>query len=63
MSAGYYAFWLTSSLVDAEEWPVYEVEGSKNFVLEQNRTSHAEPDLYRAEGMQYISGIILANRG
>ncbi|KAK4626929.1 Lipase 4 [Fulvia fulva] len=49
--------------VDAEAWPAYSVEDSKNFVFEQNTTSHAEPDYYRAEGMEYISGIILANRG
>ena len=42
---------------------MYSVEDATNFVFEQNMTSQAEADFYRAEAMDYISGIILANRG
>lgn len=51
-----------------EYWPKYEVgergEGiGKNFVFEQNVTSHAEEDLYRAEGIEYIGHLIEARGG
>ncbi|KAF2769967.1 alpha/beta-hydrolase [Teratosphaeria nubilosa] len=48
--------------VDAEHWPVYTIDDPQNFVFEQNVTSHSEPDLYRAEGIKYISDLIKARR-
>ncbi|KAK3673248.1 hypothetical protein LTR78_006793 [Recurvomyces mirabilis] len=51
--------------VDAETWPAYTLDGDgpQNFVFEQNVTSHPEPDLFRAEGIQYISNLIVARAG
>lgn len=49
--------------VEAEHWPVYSLDNPQNFVFEQNITSHAESDWYRAEGIKYISDLILARRG
>jgi hypothetical protein len=42
-------------------WPVYSVEEPRNFVFEQNVTSHAEAD--RAKGIGYINELLLARRG
>ncbi|EME83367.1 uncharacterized protein MYCFIDRAFT_59107 [Pseudocercospora fijiensis CIRAD86] len=50
-----------------EYWPKYAGDGvdevGKNFVFEQNVTSHAEDDLYRAEGIEYIGRLIEARNG
>lgn len=51
---------LTEVAVEAEKWPVYTLDDPQDFVFEQNVSSHAEPDLYRAEGMKYISDLIMA---
>jgi hypothetical protein len=37
------------------EWPRYEVGDPKDFVFEVNRTSHAEMDTWRKEGMEWIN--------
>lgn len=42
---------------------MYSLESPQNFVFEQNITSHAEPDTYREEGMQYLIDLILARAG
>lgn len=52
-----------SHAVDAENWPVYTLDDPQNFVFEQNISSHAEPDLYRAEGIKYINNLIVARAG
>ncbi|KAF2169199.1 hypothetical protein M409DRAFT_64945 [Zasmidium cellare ATCC 36951] len=49
--------------LEATHWPVYTLENPRQFVFEQNVTSHAESDWYRAEGIQYISDLILSRRG
>lgn len=49
--------------VEANHWPAYSLSHPQNFVFEQNITSHTETDWYRAEGIQYISDLILARRG
>lgn len=49
--------------MDAEDWPVYTLDDPQNFVFEQNISSHAEPDLYRAEGIKYINNLIVARAG
>jgi triacylglycerol lipase len=49
--------------VESEHWPVYTLDDPQNFVFEQNITSHAESDLFRAEGMKYISDMIVARAG
>lgn len=54
---------LTNSTVKAEHWPVYTLEEQRNFVFEQNVTSHVEPDFYRAEGIQYMNRLALARQG
>jgi hypothetical protein len=50
-------------IVDSEYWPVYTLDDPQNFVFEQNITSHAESDLFRAEGMKYINDMIVARAG
>lgn len=52
-----------SCAVDAQDWPVYTIDDPQNFVFEQNISSHAEPDLYRAEGIKYINNLIVARAG
>ncbi|KAK5175894.1 uncharacterized protein LTR77_001034 [Saxophila tyrrhenica] len=49
--------------VEAETWPAYSQQQPQNFVFEQNITSHAEPDYYRAEGIHYIGELIAARHG
>jgi triacylglycerol lipase len=49
--------------VESEHWPVYTLDDPQNFVFEQNITSHAESDLFRAEGMKYINDMIVARAG
>ncbi|KAI5367385.1 Putative carboxylesterase, type B, carboxylesterase type B, active, alpha/Beta hydrolase [Septoria linicola] len=49
--------------VDANHWPEYTLEDQRNFVFEQNVTSHMEPDYYRAEGIRYINDLALARKG
>lgn len=49
--------------VAAETWPAYTLKNPQNFVFEQNVTSHSEPDYYRAEGINYISELIMARAG
>ena len=49
--------------VEAETWPAYSLEEPHNFVFEQNITSHAEIDYYRAEGIAYIGELIEARDG
>lgn len=44
-------------------WPAYSIDNPQNFVFEQNVTSHAEADEYRAEGINYISELIVARHG
>ena len=47
----------------SETWPAYTLDDPQNFVFEQNISSHPEPDLYRAEGIQYIGKLIEARQG
>lgn len=42
---------------------MYTLDDPQNFVFEQNITSHAESDLFRAEGMKYINDLIVARAG
>lgn len=49
--------------VESSHWPVYTLDEPQNFVFEQNVTSHAEPDVFRAEGMKYINDMIVARAG
>ncbi|KAK5715926.1 hypothetical protein LTR15_009751 [Elasticomyces elasticus] len=49
--------------VDAQVWPAYTLDAPQNFVFEQNVSSHAEADTYRAEGIHYIENFILARAG
>lgn len=57
--------WFTNSYlsVESENWPVYTLDDPQNFVFEQNITSHAEPDTFRAEGVKYINDMIVARAG
>ena len=50
-------------IVESSHWPVYTLDDPQNFVFEQNVTSHAEPDVFRAEGMKYINDMIVARKG
>jgi len=49
--------------VESEHWPVYTLDDPQNFVFEQNVSSHPEPDTFRAEGIKYLSNLILARAG
>jgi triacylglycerol lipase len=49
--------------VESQHWPVYTLDDPQNFVFEQNVSSHAEPDTFRAEGIKYLSNLILARAG
>ncbi|KAM0705990.1 hypothetical protein Q7P35_007350 [Cladosporium inversicolor] len=49
--------------VESSHWPIYTLDDPQNFVFEQNVTSHAESDLFRAEGMKYINDMIVARAG
>lgn len=49
--------------VDAEYWPQYTLDEPKNFVFEQNVTSHPEDDLWRAEAINYINRYTVARQG
>lgn len=49
--------------VDAEMWPAYSLEDPRVFVFDQNTTSYAESDWYRAPGMEYIGELISARAG
>lgn len=49
--------------VESQHWPVYTLDAPQNFVFEQNVSSHPEPDTFRAEGIKYLSNLILARAG
>jgi hypothetical protein len=53
----------SSCTVESQQWPVYTLDAPQNFVFEQNVSSHAEPDTFRAEGIKYLSNLILARAG
>jgi hypothetical protein len=54
---------LTDFTVESQHWPVYTLDDPQNFVFEQNVSSHPEPDTFRAEGIKYLSNLILARAG
>ena len=43
--------------VSSVDWPVYDLDNPQNIVFDVNATNlaYAEPDIFRAEGIQYIS--------
>jgi hypothetical protein len=41
-------------LVAAATWPVYSKDNPQNFVFDANVTSYVEPDIFRAEGINYM---------
>ncbi|KAF2153646.1 alpha/beta-hydrolase [Myriangium duriaei CBS 260.36] len=47
--------WTGRAGFGAEDWPTYAVNGPKDFVFDANRTSYAEPDTFRAEGIKLIN--------
>lgn len=49
--------------VAANTWPVYTPDDAQVFLFSANESSYAEPDLYRAEGIQYVSELMLARHG
>lgn len=49
--------------VEAETWPAYDLSDPQVFVFDQNTTSYAEPDWYRAPGMEYVGNLISARQG
>ncbi|PVH87433.1 triacylglycerol lipase [Cadophora sp. DSE1049] len=46
--------------VDAVPWPKYTLDNPCNFYFTANQTSYVEPDTYRAEAIEYLSGIAAA---
>jgi hypothetical protein len=53
---------LTRDLVDAVTWPEYTLDNPSNFYFTANQTSYVEPDIYRAEPIAYLSGIVNSQR-
>lgn len=53
---------LTYDPVDAVPWPKYTLDNPRNFYFTANETSYVEPDTYRAEAIEYVSGIVSSQR-
>jgi len=53
---------LTCETVDAVPWPKYTLDNPCNFYFTANETSYVEPDTYRAEAIEYVSGIVSSQR-
>jgi triacylglycerol lipase len=47
----------------AEQWPRYTLRAPQNYVFEQNTSSHAEDDLYRAAAIHYVNRLAIARQG
>jgi hypothetical protein len=54
---------LTKWIVSGNHWPIYTSEGPQNMVFDANVTSHAEPDTYRAGGINYVMELMKARQG
>jgi triacylglycerol lipase len=46
-----------------EPWPQYTLDAPQNYVFEQNMTSHAEDDVWRAAAIYYVNRLAVARRG
>ncbi|KAF2721693.1 carboxylesterase family protein [Polychaeton citri CBS 116435] len=44
-------------------WPAYDTSDPRYYAFNQNTTSKAKPDLFRAAGMAYIGELIMARKG
>ncbi|KAF2224644.1 cholinesterase [Elsinoe ampelina] len=49
--------WTGRAEYGAEDWPKYTTHEPQDFVFDANRTSYAEPDTYRAEGIALINSL------
>ncbi|KAF4550802.1 Carboxylesterase-like protein 9 [Elsinoe fawcettii] len=47
--------WTGRADYGAEDWPTYSTDNPQDFVFDANRTSYAEPDTYRAQGIEVIN--------
>ncbi|PSK43981.1 hypothetical protein B9Z65_1698 [Elsinoe australis] len=47
--------WTGRADYDAEDWPRYSTDNPQDFVFDANVTSYAEPDTFRARGIEIIN--------
>ena len=54
-------FFLTVQIVSCVNWPAYTLDSPRNIVFNTNVTelAYVEPDIYRAEGIAYVSSNVL----